>query len=230
MALLSTQLSNKLTYNPFTLSLYDGFVHKFSNKFAWLIESDRLREFFVQYLSENHLDIGVGTGYFWQGVDNSDRSICLLDINPASLAYTSSQLGSALTVRTIQHNIFQVFPSDCHNAFASISAFYLLHCLPSSQQETALQHIASCLSERGVFYGTSIAGSEHTPTKVNRVLLPLYNHLAIFDNLTDNVSNIKASLTKYFHKVEVWQEGNIIFFVAGRPMSYIATELASESV
>ena len=51
-------------YTPLTLAFYDLAVLQFSNSFVWQCSSHVLLDFYDQHISDKHLDIGVGTGYF----------------------------------------------------------------------------------------------------------------------------------------------------------------------
>jgi hypothetical protein len=51
-------------YSQAVLAAYDAFVVGFSNSFAWKCPSRLLVAFYNENISEEHLDVGVGTGYF----------------------------------------------------------------------------------------------------------------------------------------------------------------------
>src|SRR5574338_135069 len=69
-------------YTPCMLSFYDVLVHGLSNRFAWRCPTERLRDLYRANLSPNHLEAGVGTGFFLDqaGARRFDR-LALLDIN-----------------------------------------------------------------------------------------------------------------------------------------------------
>jgi len=51
-------------YTPLALAFYDLAVLGFSNSFVWQCASQVLLDFYNQHISDKHLDIGVGTGFF----------------------------------------------------------------------------------------------------------------------------------------------------------------------
>ncbi len=77
-------------YTKKSLPLYDLIVTKLSNQFAWRCSRKILINFFKDNTSKNHLDIGVGTGYFLQKLHLTpdNRRIGLLDLNEDCLDYT----------------------------------------------------------------------------------------------------------------------------------------------
>jgi hypothetical protein len=58
-------------YTPSMLSIYDLLVHGASNHLAWRCPTRKLFEPYRANLSANHLEAGVGTGYF---LDRAGRS------------------------------------------------------------------------------------------------------------------------------------------------------------
>src|SRR5665809_27888 len=80
-------------YTPFMLSVYDVLVHGLSNRFAWRCPTRRLLDLYRAHLSADHLEAGVGTGFF---VDHARRAafdrLILLDINRHCLDRAGSRL------------------------------------------------------------------------------------------------------------------------------------------
>jgi len=69
-------------YTPLMLTFYDVLVHGLSNRLAWRCPTRRLLEPYRANLSDNHLDAGVGTGFFLDrtGASRLGRLV-LIDIN-----------------------------------------------------------------------------------------------------------------------------------------------------
>ena len=51
-------------YSQFVLKIYDWYVLWYNCRFLWECPAYYFLELYNQYVSANHLDIGVGTGYF----------------------------------------------------------------------------------------------------------------------------------------------------------------------
>ena len=56
--------AGQAVYTKGNLAAYDLFVLGISNRYIWKCPSVRIKEHYNQHLSSNHLDVGVGTGYF----------------------------------------------------------------------------------------------------------------------------------------------------------------------
>src|SRR3989304_802579 len=69
-------------YTPAMLSIYDLLVHGLSNYVAWRCPTRRLLDLYRANLSANHLEAGVGTGFFIDRTGASRLSrLVLIDIN-----------------------------------------------------------------------------------------------------------------------------------------------------
>src|SRR5262245_22523218 len=81
-------------YNKPLLAIYDLGVIGLSNTLAWRCPSHLILDFYNQHISANHLDVGVGTGYFLDKCrfPSSSPRIALLDLNPNSLEATAKRL------------------------------------------------------------------------------------------------------------------------------------------
>ena len=130
-------------YSKNNLPFYDLFVIQFSNHFAWHCPRKKLIAFFKDNVSHNHLDIGVGTGYFLNKLDASpdEQRIGLLDLNEHCLAYAKKKL-ARFNPEVYRQDVFAPF-SDITQKFDSVSLNYLIHCLPGSLRKRQLYLIMS---------------------------------------------------------------------------------------
>jgi hypothetical protein len=161
---------------PLILSfLYDLWVLKLSNSFAWHCPTASvLLPFFQAYISKNaadaHLDVGVGTGFYparaLASNTNTPGSIALLDLNPDTLHSATKAIqtrGYRGQVTKHVHNAFVPVPPELQAKFASVSLFYLFHCLPGAFPDKATR-VAAALApaltpgDQSVFYGATVLG------------------------------------------------------------------------
>lgn len=201
-------------YNKRVLALYDLGVIKLSNQFAWRCPSHLILDFYNQHVSANHLDVGVGTGYFLDKChfpSNAPR-IVLLDLNPNSLNVTAKRL-HRYRPTTYLANVLQPLPSDMPK-FDSIALNYLLHCLPGTMQskQVVFDNLKPWLNPGGVVFGTTILGQGIRPNSLARRLMKLYNAKAIFSNSHDDLSNLEAILKQHLQEYETKVVGCVAFF------------------
>src|SRR5262249_54866919 len=148
-------------YTPLTLALYDLFVLGFSNSFVWRCHSRVLLDFYNEHISDRHLDIGVGTGYFLDKCrfPSTSPRIALFDLSLNSLAKTAARLHRYAPSRHLG-NVLE--PIDIGGGFDSIGLNYLLHCVPGDLRTKSIvfEHVKVLLNDGGVVFGSTILGKD----------------------------------------------------------------------
>lgn len=185
-------------YTPRILAFYDFGVLTLSNSFLWRCPTARLLRHFNQNVTENHLDIGVGSGFFLDKCNfpTPHPRIGLMDLNPAAIKYTAARIRRYNPEEYI-HNIFDPIDFVCPK-FQSISLNYLLHCLPGklSDKSIIFDHIQSLAGPSAVCFGSTLLGDDISLNWGARRLMSFYNKNGIFSNSCDNAHNLERELTK----------------------------------
>jgi hypothetical protein len=201
-------------YNKTVLSVYDLFVLGFSNRWVWRCPTPLILDFYNTHVSANHLDVGVGTGYFLDQCrfPSSSPAISLLDLNPNSLAITARRLGR-YQPSTYVANVLE--PLRLTERFDSISLNYLLHCLPGSMlsKEVVFQNLKSLLNDGQVIFGTTLLGQGTPHNFLARSLRQIYNKKGIFSNQQDNLADLETVLSQHFAEYKLDVIGCVAFFV-----------------
>jgi hypothetical protein len=203
-------------YTPLTLALYDLAVLRLSNSFVWECDSHVLLDFYNQHISDKHLDIGVGTGYFLDKCrfPSTTPKIALFDLNPHTLAksakrlrryHPSCYLGDALQRIDIGMS-----------GFGSISLNYLLHCLPGNlaSKSIVFEHVKPLLRDGGVIFGATILGEGVRHNPLAKQLMKIYNAKGFFSNLSDRQSDLEAGLQAHFDEHTIHIAGSVALFSA----------------
>ena len=202
-------------YTPGMLSFYDVLVHGLSNRFAWRCPTETLIELYRDNLSGNHLEAGIGTGFF---VDRSGRTrfdrLVLLDINRHCLDVAARRL-ARFKPELVQASLFDPLPK-MGAPFSSVGLTYVLHCLPGTMAAklTVLDRLLPVMGERAVLFGATILGRGVAPNFAARKLFALYNEKGIFDNLADDQAALEAGLRKRFGEVKIARQGLVALFRA----------------
>ncbi len=207
-------------YSPLVLTLYDGWVLGFSNRYAWECPTRQvLLPFFKLHAGRHHLDVGVGTGYYPAKAEfpNSAR-LTLMDLNASSLRAADLRIDRPST-RTMQHDVMTPLPVGDEGAYDAISLFYLLHCLPGSMADKArvFGHLKSKLRPSGVLYGATILGDEANHNRIGRKLMDVYNRKGIFGNRQDTREGLEQALKQHFDEVNIQLAGKVALFEARWP-------------
>lgn len=203
-------------YTPLTLKLYDWWVLNISNDIAWRCTTKKyLLPHFLRYLSSNHLDVGVGTGYYLTHAPD-DSAISLMDLNNSSLEAASARVGEARIKSKIKHDVFEFYSESLRNKFDSISMFYLLHCLPGNmaEKEIVIKNAQMALTNSGVLYGATILGDGVKHNGFGKRLMSIYNSKGIFSNKNDSEKHLRKILSEHFESSEITIIGTVALFSA----------------
>jgi ubiquinone/menaquinone biosynthesis C-methylase UbiE len=206
-------------YTRSFLRTYDALVYGFNSPVLWRCPKKKLIEHYDTYVSERHLDIGVGTGCLLDQCcfPAPSPSITLMDLNPNSLAAAAKHL-ARFAPTTHQANVLQPWrlPPE---SFDSVGMNYLLHCLPGTMPEKVLvfEQARAVLAAGGVLFGSTILtkGVEHT--RLSRFAMKSINRLGVLCNLHDHLTDLDAGLARVFPSHEVHVCGAVALFSARVP-------------
>lgn len=210
-------------YGWLMLYIYDYFVLKFMASIFWRCSTSAVTlPFFRSHINRDgqHLDVGVGTGWFLQHADLSpSSSVTLCDLNANCLEATKARLNRP-DWDCIQHDILEPFPPNI-GAFDSISLMYLLHCLPppQSRKGRVLATLKSHLKPGGVLFGCTVLGlSAGNQTQLSKFALKRINSKRRMGNLNDTAEGFLEVLRKNYANVESTVVGSMLLFTARDPV------------
>ncbi|MEX0819920.1 MAG: class I SAM-dependent methyltransferase [Pirellulaceae bacterium] len=192
-------------YTPRMLRLYDLLVLGISNRFIWKCPTAKLLQLYDNNISNNHLDVGVGTGYYLDRCRfPTDRPrITLLDMNSSCLQAAAARI-ARYSPTCHAANIFE--PLNLQDArFDSIGLNYVLHCLPGTMQDKfiAVKHLAALLSPGGVLFGATLLQGGVPRGWPARRLMDLYNRQRIFSNTADDMGTLERGLADTFDSYDL---------------------------
>ena len=168
-------------YSKLLLHIYDFYVLKLSNTYFWKCRSKNILDMFLKNTSSNHLDAGVGTGYFLkkQSLAKNTRLV-LMDLNANSLHSCNNALKN-ISPQLMVHNVLDPI-SISIDKFDSISINYLLHCLPGTlpQKTILFKHFTEKLNPGGVLFGSTILNTANQGNYFAKKLMKIYNRKGIF--------------------------------------------------
>lgn len=208
-------------YSKPVLALYDLWVLGISNQFFWKCPTSRMLTQFDALVTDNHLDVGVGTGYYLDKCRFPSQSprLALMDLNPNSLAVTAGRVARYQPI-TLQHNVLEPIP-ETHAAanlepFDSISVNYLFHCLPGkfSEKLRVLENLDPLLKTNGRIFGATILHDDVPRNWAASRLMALYNKKGIFSNTEDRLEDLELFLAAKYAHFGVQVEGCVALFWA----------------
>jgi ubiquinone/menaquinone biosynthesis C-methylase UbiE len=206
MNVTSEQIAaGQAVYTKRTLGAYDFIVLGVSNRFLWKCPTPRLVEHYNRHVTPNHLDVGVGTGYF---LDNCSfppgaPRIALMDINQNTLDFASRRI-ARYQPETYLRNVLEPISFDVAK-FDSVGINYLLHCVPGSieSKAAAFDHVKALMNPNGVIFGSTLLQGDVPRNWFAKRLMDVYNKKGIFSNQHDNLEGLKRALGQRFRDVSV---------------------------
>lgn len=202
-------------YSKFVLSFYDFIVRGLNNPLAWKCHNSKLLKFYNRHVSGNHLDVGVGSGYYPDkcAFPVSQPRVVLMDLNSNSLAFTANRI-KRYKPTTYQVDVLQPLTPDIPG-FDSISLYYLLHCLPGTMKSktAAFAHLKPLLNEGGVLFGSTILGEGRPFNFLGRRLMNSFNASGVFSNTQDNLADLEQGLSTHFAEYKTEMVGHVAFFI-----------------
>jgi len=197
--------AGQAVYTPRMLRLYDLLVLGVSNHFIWKCPTARLLQLYNDNVSNNHLDVGVGTGYYLDRCRfPSDRPrITLLDMNPNCLQAAAARI-ARYSPTCHAANIFEPLELDGAK-FDSIGLNYVLHCLPGTIRDklVAVRQLAELLTPGGVLFGATLLHGGVPRGWPARRLMAFYNRKQIFSNTADDLATLEQGLAEIFDSYEL---------------------------
>jgi 2-polyprenyl-3-methyl-5-hydroxy-6-metoxy-1,4-benzoquinol methylase len=205
-------------YTKQTLNAYDFVVLGVSNRLFWQCPTQRLVAHYNKNLSGNHLDVGVGTGYFLDRCQfpSSTPRIALMDINSNALKFAAQRI-MRYNPETYRRNVLEPIALDAE-AFDSVGINYLLHCLPGSieSKSVVFTHLKALMNPNAIIFGSTLLQDGVRRNWFAKRLMDIYNKKGIFSNQQDNLEGLQRSLGRQFREVSVEVVGCVALFSARR--------------
>ena len=193
------EVGQALYTKPF-LSIYVWFALGLNCRFVWKCPSYHMLELYNQHVSANHLDIGVGTGYFLDQCrfPTTNPRIALMDLNPNCLDVAGRRLARYAPEKYLR-NALEPIEIDAPG-FDSIGILNLLHCLPGTFKTKGIvfEHLKSLLNTGGVLFGSTILYGGVRQNPLSTFILNRVNVRGFMNNKTDDLEGLRYNLEKYF--------------------------------
>lgn len=192
-------------YTRRILRIYDLTVLGVSNAFIWRCPTGRLLRHYDAHVTANHLDVGVGTGYFLDHCrfPSGAPRVALMDLNANALAYAAGRI-ARYKPETYRRNVLEPIPLDAPT-FDSVGINYLLHCLPGAIASKAVvfDHLRALMNPGAALFGATLLTVGVPRTWLARRLMAIYNRRGIFSNELDDLDGLRRELERRFADVSI---------------------------
>jgi SAM-dependent methyltransferase len=204
-------------YTKRSLAIYDLAILWYFCRFVWKCPSPRILEHYNEHVSSNHLDIGVGTGYFLDRCrfDSDTPRLALMDLNPNCLQVAGRRV-ARYNPETYLANVLE--PIDIQvPKFDSVAMNYFLHCLPGTirTKAVAFEHVKALTNPGGVIFGATLLHDGVKRSYVARKAMARNNKVGIFTNMHDDLDGLQSVVSQHLDDAKVEVVGCMGLF-AGR--------------
>ncbi|MFD7549515.1 class I SAM-dependent methyltransferase [Streptomyces sp. NPDC059578] len=210
--------AGQAVYRPWTLPVYDLVAFKINCRFLFRVPVSEVVAMFDRNVSAEHLDVGVGTGYFLDNCrTDPQQSITLADLNEHSLRHAARRL-ARFDVTTVRANALEPLPLP-EASFGSASLNFLLHCVPGSIREKAavLDNVAACVRPGGRIFGATVLSKGVPVGAAARASFAAWNRRGMMNNSEDSLDDLRAELAARFPVHTVTVHGCTALFEAEVP-------------
>ncbi|WP_255679732.1 class I SAM-dependent methyltransferase [Methylocystis sp. WRRC1] len=187
------------------LQFYDLRVLVLSNRWIWKCPTERLLAHYDRHVSGNHLDVGVGSGYFLDRCrfPTPAPRVALMDLNPNSLEFAARRIARYRPEVAVR-NVLEEIAYDGAK-FDSAGVNYLLHCLPGDMatKARAFDFLKPLMNPGAVIFGSTLLHEGVERSLAARALMAHYNRAGVFSNTQDDPGTLKRELEKRFSDVSI---------------------------
>ena len=212
----SQVLAGQAVYGKVTLAAYDKVVLGASCSWLWKCPASRMLAQYNRLATANHLDVGVGSGYFLDHCQfpGDTPRVALMDMNADSLAFTAGRI-ARYRPKTFQRNVLEDMAVD-GDAFDSIGMNMLLHCVPGdfAYKGRIFDQARKVMNPGALVFGATLLGQGVPRNAPARALMALYNRRGIFSNRGDTEAGLRQALSARFDQVDIEIVGCMALFSA----------------
>lgn len=208
--------AGQAVYSRRMLWAYDWLVLGFSCRWIWRCPAARMLDMYNRHVSANHLEVGVGTGYFLDRCrfPAENPQIALADLNPDCLAATSYRIARHRPESFVR-NALEPFELDGRTV-DSVGLNFVLHCLPGPMERKAavFDHVARLMNPGAILFGSTLLTTGVPRNWAARRLMAIYNRKRIFSNTDDALDGLQVELARRFDETHIETVGCTALFTA----------------
>lgn len=186
-------------YTRRSLAVYDLAILGYFSRLAWRCPASRIVDHYNGHVSANHLDVGVGTGYFLDHcrfpTPPEPPRLALMDLSTACLAVASKRV-ARFDPELIEADVLQPIAYDGAR-FDSVGLNYLLHCLPGdiSSKAVALDHLIALANPGAWVFGATLLQDGVDRNWFARKVMDRNNSHGIFSNADDTLDGLRSAVS-----------------------------------
>lgn len=208
-------------YTKRSLAAYDLAILGYFSRVAWRCPARRVLDHYNTHISANHLDVGVGTGYFLDRCTypTTPPRLALMDLNTACLDVAAGRV-ARYRPEVYEANVLEPVTIEAEK-FDSIGMNYLLHCLPGTIRTKAVifEHLRALAEPGATVFGATLLHGGVRRNWMARQVMARNNRHGIFSNADDDLVGLEWALAQHLTDTEVSVVGCVGLFSGRVPES-----------
>lgn len=207
-------------YHTLLLPFYDFLIMKVLSPYVWRCPAHLYVDLYRKFMSRNHADIGVGTGYVLDqcGFNAGEARIALFDLQKNCLDYTAKRLGrfDPKVYQCDAMKPIRVSP----DRFDSIALGGIIHCIPGTMKKKGMvfDAIRPLMRSDSQVFGYTILNRGIKKTISSRIVYFALQRLKIINGIEDSAAELTLELKKRFQFTDIRVVGCIAIFSAASPL------------
>jgi len=201
-------------YTERSLAVYDVAILGFFSRIAWRCPSSVILAHYDAHITSNHLDVGVGTGFFVDRCRHppGDPRVGLMDANEACLAVAAHRL-CRYDPELFAADILQPIDLDAPG-FDSVGLNYVLHCLPGTigSKAVVFDHLKAAANPGAVVFGATLLHGGVSRNWLARRVMARNNAHGVFSNTEDDLAGLTQALSMHLDDPTVECTGCVALF------------------
>lgn len=201
-------------YTKRSLAVYDLAILGYFSRVAWRCPAHRVLGHYDRWVSGDHLDVGVGTGYFLDrcSYPTTPPRLALMDLSTACLEVAAKRV-ARYRPEIHEANVLEPVSIDAA-PFDSVGLNYVLHCLPGTIREKAVvfENLKALANPGAVLFGATLLHGGVPRNFMARTVMARNNAHGIFSNASDDLEGLEWALTQHLSDVEVTVVGCVGLF------------------
>lgn len=186
-------------YTKRSLAVYDLAILGYFSRIAWRCPARRIREHYDAHVSANHLDVGVGTGYFLDHCrfPTASPRVALMDLNTTCLDVAAHRI-ARYEPEVHCANVLEPISIDVPR-FDSVGMNYLLHCVPGSMRAKGVvfEHLTALVNPGALVFGATLLHDGVPRNWLARQVMKRNNAHGIFSNAQDDLDGLRDVLAQH---------------------------------
>lgn len=208
-------------YTRRSLAVYDLAILGYFSRLAWRCPARRIVEHYDRHVSANHLDVGVGTGYFLDRcafpASPAPLRLALMDVSTSCLEVASKRV-ARFDPEIIEANVLEPVTYDGAR-FDSVGLNYVLHCLPGdlASKAVAIDHLIALANPGAAVFGATLLHDGVDRNWFARKVMDRNNAHGIFSNTNDTLDGLRSALSERLTDASVEVVGCVGIFAGKVP-------------